>query len=46
MVMTRTDDNRLADTQKEDLKERVRIMNEEQPALAVSIHQNSYQGQG
>ena len=46
VVMTRTDDNRLADTQKEDLKERVRIMNEEQPALAVSIHQNSYQGAG
>ena len=46
VVMTRSDDNRLGDTQKADLKERVRIMNEEQPALAVSIHQNSYQGAG
>ncbi len=46
VVMTRSDDNRLADTQREDLKERVRIMNEEQPVLAVSIHQNSYQETG
>lgn len=44
VVMTRSDDNRLGDTQKADLKERVRIMNEEQPVLAVSIHQNSYEG--
>ena len=44
--MTRTEDNRLADTQKQDLMERVKIMNEEQPALVVSIHQNSYQESG
>lgn len=42
VVMTRTEDKRLAETQVEDLKERVRIMNEEKPVLAVSIHQNSY----
>lgn len=42
VVMTRTEDNRLAETQVEDLKERVRIMNEEKPVLTVSIHQNSY----
>lgn len=41
-VLTRTQDQRLAETQVEDLKERVRMMNEEQPVLAVSIHQNSY----
>ena len=43
VIMTRTDDARLADTHRGDLEERVRIMNEEQPALVVSIHQNSYQ---
>lgn len=42
VIMTRAEDCRLAETQVEDLKERVRIMNEEQPVLAVSIHQNSY----
>lgn len=46
VVMTRSDDDRLGDTQKADLKERVRIMNEEQPVLAVSIHQNSYERAG
>lgn len=40
--MTRTEDQRLAESQVEDLKTRVKIMNEEQPVLAVSIHQNSY----
>ena len=44
--MTRTDDQRLAETQVKDLKERVRIMNEEKPVLAVSIHQNSYHEEG
>lgn len=44
VIMTRESDERLADTQKGDLKERVRIMNEERPELVVSIHQNSYQG--
>lgn len=42
VVMTRTEDQRLAETQVEDLKERVRIMNKANPVLAVSIHQNSY----
>lgn len=46
VVMTRTDDQRLAETQVKDLKERVRIMNEEKPVLAVSIHQNSYHEEG
>lgn len=46
VVMTRTTDQRLAETQVEDLKERVRIMNEEKPVLAVSIHQNSYHEEG
>ena len=44
VVMTRSDNDRLGDTQKADLKERVRIMNEKHPVLAVSIHQNSYEG--
>lgn len=44
VIMIRESDERLADTQKGDLKERVRIMNEERPELVVSIHQNSYQG--
>lgn len=44
VLMTRSDDNRLGDTQKDDLKERVRIINEEQPVLTVSVHQNSYKG--
>lgn len=42
VVMTRTEDERLAETQVEDLKARVSLMNEEKPALVVSIHQNSY----
>lgn len=46
VIMTRTEDERLAETQVEDLKERVRIMNEETPVLAVSIHQNSYYEEG
>lgn len=44
VAMTREDDARLGDTQTEDLKNRVGIMNEYRPALAVSIHQNSFQG--
>lgn len=40
--MTRSGDERLGKSQVEDLKARVKIMNEEKPALAVSIHQNSY----
>ena len=42
VVMTREDDERLGDTQTEDLKERVSIINESKPDLTVSIHQNSY----
>ena len=42
VIMTRSDDERLAESQVEDLKARVSIMNEEKPALVVSIHQNSY----
>ena len=44
--MTREADERLANTQVGDLKERVRIMNERKPALVVSIHQNSYHEEG
>ncbi len=42
VVMTRTEDERLAENQVEDLKARVSLMNEEKPDLVVSIHQNSY----
>lgn len=42
VVMTRSDDGRLGESQVEDLKARVSVMNENRPALAVSIHQNSY----
>lgn len=41
-VMTREDTERLGDSQAEDLKERVAAIDREAPALAVSIHQNSY----
>mgnify|MGYP003014044531 CR=1 FL=1 len=42
VVMTRTKDERLADSQVEDLKARVELIDKESPALAVCIHQNSY----
>lgn len=42
VIMTREDENELADTKAEDLKKRVSIINEAKPAMAVSIHQNSY----
>src|SRR5699024_5545690 len=42
VVMTRAEDERLADTQVGDLKQRVSLMNSQNPVLAVSIHQNSY----
>lgn len=35
-------DERLADSQVEDLKARVELIDKESPALAVCIHQNSY----
>lgn len=41
-VMTREDGERLGDSQAEDLKERVDLIDREDPVLAVSIHQNSY----
>lgn len=42
VIMTREDEKELADTKAEDLKKRVSVINETKPALAVSIHQNSY----
>ena len=47
VVMTREKDVMLADEDAsnkklEDLNNRIRIINERQPAVAVSIHQNSY----
>lgn len=49
VVMTREDDKGLYDENASnkklaDMKKRVRIINEEKPDLAVSIHQNSYTG--
>lgn len=46
VVMTRTADERLAENQVEDLKARVALMNEAEPVLVVSIHQNSYHDEG
>ena len=42
VIMTRENDEQLALSKVEDLKKRVKIMNENHPVLAVSIHQNSY----
>ena len=42
VVMTREDEERLADSQVGDLKERVKVINGHSPDLTVSIHQNSY----
>lgn len=47
VVMTRTDDRGLyaenaRNKKNEDMKKRVQIINEVQPDIAVSIHQNSY----
>ena len=44
--MTRTRDERLAENQVEDLKARVALMNEAEPALVVSVHQTSYHEEG
>lgn len=46
VIMTRTRDERLAENQVEDLKARVALMNEAEPALVVSVHQNSYHKEG
>lgn len=42
VIMTRADENGLSDSKIEDLKTRVSVINENNPILAVSIHQNSY----
>lgn len=41
IVMTRTDDN-VPDAKKEDLNQRVKLINETKPTLALCVHQNSY----
>ncbi len=51
VVMTRTEDKILADEgsnnrKAEDMKARVALINKERPALAVSVHQNSYHEAG
>ena len=46
VVMTTSEDERLAESQVEDLKKRAALMNEKKPVLAVSIHQNSYHEEG
>lgn len=42
VIMTREDENGLAESKVEDMKKRVAVINEKKPVLAVSIHQNSY----
>ena len=42
VILTREDENGLAEDNVKDLKERVRLINETRPDLVVSIHQNSY----
>lgn len=42
VIMTREDENGIANSKAEDMKERVSIINKAKPSLAVSIHQNSY----
>lgn len=46
VVMTRENEEGLANSKVEDMKERVHIINKTKPDLAVSIHQNSYRGEG
>ena len=41
VIMTREDDV-MEDTKLEDMKKRVALINKTKPAIAVSIHQNSY----
>lgn len=50
VVMTRTTDNGLYDENAsnkkvQDMKQRIQIIEENQPDVAVSIHQNSYEGE-
>ncbi len=42
VIMTRETEDALADSKVEDLKTRVTMINEKEPSIAVSIHQNSY----
>lgn len=42
VIMTRENDDCLADSKVEDLKARVSLINDKKPLIAVSIHQNSY----
>lgn len=42
VIMTRENDDGLADSKVEDLKARVSLINDKKPLIAVSIHQNSY----
>lgn len=42
VIMTREDEGSLADSKSEDMQKRVSVINEKKPALAVSVHQNSY----
>lgn len=42
VIMTRENGGALSDSKVEDLKARVSLINEKSPAIAVSIHQNSY----
>lgn len=42
VVLTRDKDEMLAGSKSEDMKERVKIMNDTKPVLVVSVHQNSY----
>lgn len=46
VIMTRENEEGLANSKVEDMKERVHIINKTKPDLAVSIHQNSYGGEG
>ncbi len=42
VIMTRENGGALSDSKVEDLKARVALINEKNPSIAVSIHQNSY----
>ncbi len=42
VIMTRENEDAVADSKVEDLKARVTMINEKNPSIAVSIHQNSY----
>lgn len=43
VFMTRVDEKGLANSKIEDMKARITMINEKNPVLAVSIHQNSYE---